>query len=254
MIMPSEQYHLVVRWRARPENAASCAVRLGRALASLVNAHWAFAQWNVKAPSRTAAGKPAWEMPPKSEELTRVFDDNKRHKDATGELWPEMGYVVSAWNGLDRPYAASLAVWSGAYGDWIALPNHVDLDLSPAVAENADLMSTAVLKQLFIGLATAWEPDCGNLVSRDYWKRAFAEGPYPLFRSGWMTYLAAQYASRVTPPPSAIVERVAGGGMLLLATEERFSMDNAAHLAAADAIQAALAPIQEMVPSTERGR
>jgi hypothetical protein len=42
--------------------------------------------------------------------------------------------------------------------------------------------------------------------------------------------------------------------MLLLATEERFSMDNAAHLAAADAIQATLAPIQEMVPSTDLGR
>lgn len=52
----------------------------------------------------------------------------------------------------------------------------------------------------------------------------------------------------MTPPAGAIVERVAGGGMLLLATLERFSMDNPAHLAAADAIQAALAPIQDMVP------
>jgi hypothetical protein len=63
-----------------------------------------------------------------------------------------------------------------------------------------------------------------------------------------MTYLAPQYASRIAPPSAAFVERVAGGGMLLLATLERFSMDNPQHLAAADAIQAALEPIQAMVP------
>lgn len=246
--MLSERYHLVVRWRARPESAASCAFRLCRTLDGLANAHRAFVRWNTKATSRTAASRPAWEMPPSPEELTQVFDDNKRCKDATREPWPEMGYAVTAWNGLDRPYAASLAAWTGVYGDWIALPNHVDLGLSPVAAENADLMSTAVLKQVFLSLATAWDPDCGNLVPQNYWKRAFAEGPYPLFRSGWMTYLAPQYASRVTPPSAAIVEPVAGGGMLLLATLERFSMDNAEHLAAADAIQAALAPIQDMVP------
>jgi hypothetical protein len=62
-----------------------------------------------------------------------------------------------------------------------------------------------------------------------------------------MTYLAPQYASRITPPPTAIVEPFPGGGLLLLATEERFSMDNPAHLAVADAIQAALDPLQGML-------
>jgi hypothetical protein len=62
-----------------------------------------------------------------------------------------------------------------------------------------------------------------------------------LFRSGRMTYLAPRYASRITPPPAAIVEPVAGGGVLLLATEKRFSMDN-------PAIQAALDPIEDLAP------
>lgn len=62
-----------------------------------------------------------------------------------------------------------------------------------------------------------------------------------------MTYLAPQNASRITPPPTAIVEPVPGGGLLLPATEERFSMDNPTHLAVADAIQDALDPLQGML-------
>ncbi len=120
---------------------------------------------------------------------------------------------------------------------------------APQGPGNADLISVTALKPAMLRLVAAWEPDCGNLVCRDYWRRLFGDQHYPMFRSGWMTYLAPQYASRVTPPPSAIVETVAGGGMLVLATEERFSMDNPGHLDAADAIQAALAPIQDMLPS-----
>jgi hypothetical protein len=109
-------------------------------------------------------------------------------------------------------------------------------------------MSSAVLKPALLSLATAWEPDYGVVVCGDYWQRSFGDGEYPHFRSGWMTYLASQYASRITPPAAAIVEPAPGGGLLLLATEDRFDMDNPAHLAVADAIQAALVPVQTMVP------
>ena len=122
------------------------------------------------------------------------------------------------------------------------------MDFDPASSENVDLINVTALKPAMLSIVRAWEPDYGSLVCWDYWRRLFGEGRYPLFRSGWITYLAPQYASRVTPPAAAIVERLAGGGMLLLATEERFSMDTPAHLAAADQVQAALAPIQDMVP------
>ena len=246
--MLSERYHLVVRWRARPESAASCAFRLCRTLDGLANAHRAFVRWNTKATSRTAASRPAWEMPPSPEELTQVFDDNKRCKDATREPWPEMGYAVTAWNGLDTPLCGIL---SGLDRCLRRLDSVAEPRGPRSVAGRRGKCGFDEHRCAEAGFSQPgdrWDPDCGNLVPQNYWKRAFAEGPYPLFRSGWMTYLAPQYASRVTPPSAAIVEPVAGGGMLLLATLERFSMDNAEHLAAADAIQAALAPIQDMVP------
>jgi hypothetical protein len=61
-----------------------------------------------------------------------------------------------------------------------------------------------------------------------------------------MTYLSAPYARKISPPPQAIVEHTPGGGMLMIATRERFSLAVPAHVAAADAIHAALAPLQSI--------
>lgn len=246
--MVSEAYKLHVHWRDRPESTQSCARRLARMLEGLADAHPAFARWNKQAKSRAAADKPAWAIPPDIDELTTVFEKSRQYKDVPRQPWPELGYSVAAWNGLDAPYGASLSIGPGAFASNRPFPNSADLELDPACAGNADLTSVGALKPAMLSLIAAWEPDRGNLVCWEYWSRLYGDRHYPLFRSGWMTYLAAQYASRVTPPPAAIVERVAGGGMLLLATEERFSMDNPAHLAVADAIQAALDPIQKMVP------
>ena len=245
--MNAELYRVEAYWRPRPESTKACAVRLANLLKGLAAAHPAFADWHRQAKTRAAANKPAWAMPPDIEELTAVFGEGRQYKDAPREPWPEMGYEVAAWNGRERPYGASLVVRSGTYADWIRFPNTIDLTLNPAGPGNADLINLSVLKAALVSVATAWEPDYGVVICWDYWRRSFGESRYPHFRSGWMTYLSPQYASRITPPPAAIVESVAGGGLLLLATLQRFSMDNPEHLAVADAIQAAFAPIQDMV-------
>jgi hypothetical protein len=71
----------------------------------------------------------------------------------------------------------------------------------------------------------------------------------PPFWSGWIVYLASRFADHVVLPPQVSVETVPGHGVMIYATRETFDLDNPAHVAAADAIQAALAPIQGMVQS-----
>jgi len=65
-------------------------------------------------------------------------------------------------------------------------------------------------------------------------------------RIGWMSYAAPRFAPLITPPPSAIAERTAQGGLLLSATQETFRVDNPAHLAAAQDILKALAPFEAL--------
>jgi hypothetical protein len=244
--MSLESYKLYAGWRPRRESTRSCATRLAHMLDDLAKAHPAFARWSKQANTRAAAGKPAWTMPSNIDELTEVFEKGRQYKDVPPDPWPELGYSVSAWNGNDPPYGSSFGVWAGGFADSMPFPNSVDLELDPASPDNADLMDAAVLKLALLTVITAWEPDYASAVCWSYWQRLFGGRHYPLFRSGWMTYLAPQYASRITPPPAAIVERVPGGGLLLLATKERFSMDNPAHLAVADAVQAALEPLQKI--------
>jgi hypothetical protein len=248
--MTGEVNHVEAYWRPRGETAQDCAVRLNRMLEGLAKAHPAFSHWNKQAYSRAAANKPAWAMPPNVDELARVFEKGLVHKDIPRIPWPEMGYRVSAWNGRDPPYGASLSVWPGSYGAARSLPNRVDLSLKRACPDNTDLINTAVLKPALLSVATAWEPDYAVVVPWTYWPHAFGDRGYPQLRSGWMTYLAPKYACRLMPPPIATVELVPNGGMLLLATEEQFDMHNPQHLAAAEAIQAALEPLQEMIPLT----
>ena len=246
--MTAEVYRIEGKWRPRQESTRDCAVRLARMLDGLASAHPAFRHWNKQAPSRAAANRPAWAMPPDIGELTAVFEKGQQYKDVPREVWPEMGFSVSAWNGRDGPHGASLTVRPGTYATFSRFPNTIDLTLKPAGPDNTDLVNSAVLKPVLLSVVSAWEPDYGVVVCWDYWQRLFGDRHWPLFRSGWMTYLAPQYASQITPPPAAIVESVPGGGLLLLATEERFSMDNPTHLAGADAIQAALDPLQAIFP------
>jgi Immunity protein 52 len=247
--MTSEIYRVECYWQPRPESTRDCAVRLVRMLGDLAKVHPAFARWNRKAKTRAAANRPAWAMPPNIDELTAMFEKGRQYKDAPRQPWPEMGFSVSAWNGRDDSHGASLTVRPGTYANFASFPNTVDLALKPAGLDNSDLSNTAVLKSALLSVVSAWEPDYGVVICWDYWQRLFGDRHWPLFRSGWMTYLAPQYASRIMPPTTAIVEPVPGSGLLLLATKERFSMDNPAHLAVADAIQAALAPLHAMFPS-----
>lgn len=250
--MSSEAFKVEAKWQARPESPRSCAQRLAHMLAGLAAAHPAFDRWNKLANSRAAADRSAWRMPPDTDELTAVFEGGRQYKDMPRKPWPELGYSVGAWNGMDPPCGASLSIRPGRYSDSRAFPNSVDLELNPTSPRNADLVCAGVLKPALLSIIAAWEPDYGVVICWDYWQRLFGDRRWPPFRSGWITYLAPRYASRVTPPPAAIVEPVPGGGLLLLATDEQFSMDNPVHLAAADAIQAALAPLQGLLmPSHE---
>ena len=163
--------------------------------------------------------------------------------------FPEDGFSVAAWNGRDGPYSLAFFASVGGTGqEWRAFPNSVDIPLPRRSPDNADLLNFAVMRKAFLSVISAWEPDCGNLCPWGYEKRwADDTGWYPNFCSGWMSYVSGQYAGLITPPHAGIVEQVPGGGLLMAATKEPFAIGNAAHEAGADAIQAALAPIQDLV-------
>src|SRR6185437_12661042 len=209
--MTREAFRIEGSWRSRPASTRDCAVRLARMLGDLATLHPAFANWNKKARTRAAANQPAWTVPPDVDDLTTVFERGRQFTDAPRKPWPEMGYRVSAWNGRDGPDGASLSVHAGTYETYSAHANTVSIAFNLASRDSAGLTNGAVLKPALLSVISAWEPDYGVVVCWDYYRRLFGERHWPPFRSGWMTYLAPQYASRITPPPTAIAEAVPGG-------------------------------------------
>jgi Immunity protein 52 len=243
--MNRELYDLWAFWGPREEDAAQCAVRLAATLTGWAAAHPVFARWNRKGDTRAQANKPFCAMPPRVDELTKIVKRGLTHKDEPREPWPELGYVVWAWNGIDGPRSAAFHLDAGSYAPTPIFPNSLRLHLPSGLPATADIMNSAVLRKMLLSAVSAWEPAWGSIASYSYEQRTFVPKPhFPRFRSGWMTYLSAPYAARITPPAPAITERTTDGGLLLLATQEAFTIENPEHVAAADAIQAALEPLQ----------
>jgi hypothetical protein len=61
---------------------------------------------------------------------------------------------------------------------------------------------------------------------------------------GWLTYLSPSFASKVTPPPVAITERLTDGGISMAVTKDQFDPTNPPQVAVYNAIQACLRPLQ----------
>jgi immunity protein 52 of polymorphic toxin system len=239
-------YHIDAFWTARHETERSCGTRLKRMLEQLGAIHPDLTHWFAGTEKRGAGSVPTDRMSPVVESLGRRLSEGIVRRDSDDAPIPELGYRVHAWNGIDSDRRSLLEVTAGALASGGPFANNVVLKLRKATATNADLITPDVLRSCLLCTVDAWEPDWAVLGDWDYWKQIQNPntGQLPKVRSGWMTYLSASYARRITPPREVRSEAVKGGGLLLSATEELFSVDDPAHVTAADTIQAALAPLQ----------
>src|SRR5665213_529030 len=168
------------------------------------------------------------------------------HRDMSGVPWPELGYSVAAWNAIDGAKSVSFHVKPGQYTADRIFPNSLELQLPKRTPDTTGIVNTPILRKVLLSVVSAWEPSWALITSASYNERFhLSEKPFPLFRSGWMTYLSRPSARRISPPGSAIVEGTRDDGILLLATNETFTAENPRHIAVADEIQRSLVPIQD---------
>jgi hypothetical protein len=121
---------------------------------------------------------------------------------------------------------------SGFRNAWLWTNRFADAD--------PELVTYSVFKAALLVLVGAWEPEFA--VARSSSLDRYSRKPLP-FSPSWMTYLSAPLAAQIMPPSDVRVERDASGGVLMIATEERFEVSNPEHMAAARRICAAVALI-----------
>jgi hypothetical protein len=121
------------------------------------------------------------------------------------------------------------------------------LQTKPLNEDNARLITLPIFKPAVLAIADAWDATWCAAYPWDIIPLWPKPGPgRPHFKMAWISYLSARFASMVAPPASAIVERSSTGGLLMIATEDRFDVANPQHIAAAREIEASLAPINAL--------
>jgi len=237
-------YKLWGFWGARSESTHQCAARLANMLVTLSAVHPAFTKWNQQGSSVAEAQAAFCEMPPKNDELTEIFDQGRHYTDIGDKPMSQLGYDVSAWNGREDGYALHFHINAGAYARRRDT-NSVFFQLPRLRDSTQDLVNATTLKRVLLAVALPWEVDWAVIETWDYRGKRLDSEERPLHPwAGWITYLSQRYARNITLPSTAIVERIADGGLVMLATDQPFTVANPAHVAALDAMQASLAPVQ----------
>jgi hypothetical protein len=242
MPSPFWGYEIMAYWGPRCETPAECGERYWRMLSSLARVNPAFSGWKF------AGRKCFWPMPGgPGEELARLIADCVARGD-DGKPEPVYGYRFGAGTRTREKSSLTLNVHAACYSPTLSsLTNTVNLLTRPLNEENARLITLPVFRPALLAIAEAWDATwCAaypwDII--DLWPKP---GPgQPHFRMAWITYLSARFAPLVTPPRSAISERLPDGALLMIATEERFDIANPAHLAVARDIEAALAPVNAL--------
>lgn len=241
----SGSYDLWVYWGRRGDDARTCAHRLATMLTGLQTIHLTFERWFHKGYSLAQSFRPFCTIPPDLDALAAIFEKGRFMTDVRPRRpIPELGYSVGAWNGRNEEDGVSFHLMVGSTSDHKVFANTINISLE------AGSLSVDNFDNVLRAVVLAWDADWATLSDWNYENpiKDPPEGaPRPPFNSGWMTYLSARFADKVTPPPGVIVEAVQGGGVILLATKEMFDIANPAHTAVADAIQTALTPIQGLV-------
>ena len=119
----------------------------------------------------------------------------------------------------------------------------VPLNIHPT---DASIVTYDLFRSAMLAIIEAWEVTwCAAYPTNimDFWPPV---GSGHHFRLAWMTYVSPRFAPLIRPPRGIEAQTVAGGGLLMVATRERFDVANTDHMAAARAINTAMAPLNAL--------
>jgi len=104
-----------------------------------------------------------------------------------------------------------------------------------------ELVTVPLFKAALFALVEAWEPEFA--IAKSFSLDRYSGKKSAPFAPAWMTYLSAPLARQIVLPADVRIERDDAGGILMIATEEKFDVENSAHMAAAERICAAVGAI-----------
>lgn len=168
-------------------------------------------------------------------------------RDDDGEPDPEYGYKIAASND-PRGSGRSVSMSFSSAGNSPAQPKgHAQWETDYLEPADPALVTYPVIRAVLQTMIEVCRPDYASAFTNDL--AEYRLRPGRPFDMEWLRYLSAPYAARILPPPPTLLtERDSEGGLLLIAAEETFDVDNVAHMAGALAIREVTAPLNPPLP------
>ena len=236
----SNAYRIITYWGPRRETPAELAPRMLRMLEGLAQIDPLLSGW------QWFGGKKL--VPERELNLTTaesLLEFGLERDKLTKKPLLSLGYYVSIHTRWRQPSELELQGKLGVGIPGFFYDNEVTLATSYLKPPDEAVLKYRIFKPALVLLATLWKANwacahpiaLSDLLPHDTRRRTCS------LYGGWITYLSAAWAAKVTPPKSALVERAPDGGLLMIATVETFRVDNPQHVAVAREIDAALAPL-----------
>lgn len=243
MTMMQGRYSVLAYWGPRREEPGVLAVRLMRTLHALATIHPDLATWFMYP-------KPELNLraaPFDHEDLARIIAAGVVRAD-NGDPTPVFGYTTWANNEIvATPRWVGLTFRVGSDARIRAFVNTIDMLTAPLSTANESLITVPVLRQVVLALASIWDITWCSVAPwliTDH--RPIKRPKHPWFAQAWIAFLSARFAPLVMPPRSIISERSPNGDLLMIATQDRFDLENPEHMAAALEIEDALTPVNAL--------
>ena len=163
--MPAETMRLFLFWGPRQESAEACAARLAQMLTRLAQIDPVYSRWFEQTETREAASQPFCVMPPEVSELARIFDREPVYENDP-RLRPENGFSAGAWNGQDKPYAATFSAFAGSYALESRVPNRVMVSIPACRLADGRPWNASDVKQVLLAAVEAWDAVYAVVFSR----------------------------------------------------------------------------------------
>ncbi|WP_240357144.1 immunity 52 family protein [Myxococcus eversor] len=246
-----ETYYAGAYWGPRRESPEQCAHRTATFLNHLAPCDPFLAHWYKPTRSRKEARNKYPLMPPDLPTLTELFRKGV-NREGKGPVIEELGFSFWFGNGGGNYDRAGLRIHSGSYGEGNS--NACVLSLpSLGRSKNADRIITAsVLTSVVRCMALAWEPDWAIAMSHAYRATEDERDGQANDRPGWISYFA-RHRGTVPPLPAPVrIEHVGDQGTLIILTPERFTYENAEHVALARRVHELLVKAGLMEPIVRR--
>ena len=239
--MPTANYKIQAMWQPRIEDPEQIAVRLRRLISMLQTVHPLTRKWY-----HVNFEGACYDIDTLGDRLVNTIV-GRVSKGDFGEPEPEWGYHLIAYN---RPDVAKppQGLWlDGRVGGYVSssLSIATNYDLAP----DPRIISYDVFKAMLFALDEAFEPDWVSAGPSDLTEfidmRHYPRTPMLL---AWMINLSPPIAQLIQPPPGVISERGDDGSLFMAGTYETFVTGNPKHMAAAQAVNDVVDPLNYVVP------